>query len=561
MDLELVKLIKQNIPPMNLDLARGLARVHMRGSLKYVDSVFRAASGGFPAQVQYEGYRVCDPYEYYELMLRKKGRNTQTVKGPIKNKQIRYETSAYDYFMVEYCFSFNDEKIKAPILIPYVGQAGSINIKGTQWYISPVLADRVISVGDRNIFVRLQRDRITFNRTPYRYLSNTDPNSRSLLREDFSLVHALIYHADKKTKAQGSKMVPKGKTTMVHYLFCKQGVTKAFQLYAGVTPIIGDDLVNKLDLSQYRVFATTGIPPARTSIRVKTEQWAPTSVQIAVKHSEVNNTIKALVTGFYYVADIFPSHVTTQSCDNNETWVMLMGFLLFPETMNRGIMRDKVLNHCESLDGYADPIVIENMRNIGINISDIYQFFAIIATDFDERLLNGVTKVSSMYDKEMSVLYFVFFDLTAAIFNMLFALKAASKKQMQLKDVENVIRTNLKMNILHEIQNEHGEVQIFNYSGDNMAFKTTATLVAQSATNKKRGNKGSERGMAHDPTKQLHVSVAEIGGVSAMSKADPTGRTNMNHYTLLDPRDKSLVQRNPILQDTLDTVQEMIRRR
>ena len=554
MDIELAKIIKQNTPPINIDLARGLATIHMRWSNTYVDSVFRAAAGDFPEGVTYENYRVCDPFEYYELMLRKKGRHTQPVKSNVKNSQVRYETPAYDYYMVEFRFAFNGEIIKAPILMPYVGQAGSIKIKGTQWYISPVLADRVISIGERNIFVRLQRDRLTFNRDPYRYKEDDE-------RKDFSLVHSLIYHTDKKKGKQGTKMVAKGKTTMAHYLFCKQGLSKAFELYAGCTPIIGEDLANKLDTNEYCVFKTVGIAPNKSGVRARLELWRAPSIEVAIRRCELNNTVRALITGLYYIADLFPNHVTPSSCDNPETWIMLMGFLLFPETMNRGIMREKVINHCESLDGYADPMVVENMRNIGINITDIYQFFAIIASDFDDRLLNGASKVNSMYDKEMSVLYFVFFDLTYAIFNMLFGLKAAAKKAMQLRDVENVIKTNLKMTIMHDLQKIHGEVQNLNYSGDNMALKATASLIPQTSTNKMRGNKGSERGVAHDATKRLHVSVAEIGAVSAMSKTDPTGRSFTNHYTVLSEYDKSLVVRNPKLVDVLDLAQEMIRRR
>lgn len=554
MDIELSKLIKQHTPHINLDLARGLATIHMKHSLSYVDSVFRAAARDFPQSVNYEGYRVCNPFEYYELMLRKKGRHTQPIKSNVKNSQVRYETSAYDYYMVEFKFSYNGEEVKAPMLMPYVGQAGSIKIKGTQWYISPVLADRVISIGEKNIFVRLQRDRVTFNRDPYRYKEDG-------LRQDFSLIHSLIYHTDRKKGKLGPKMVPKGKTTMVHYLYCKRGLSMAFGLYAGCTPIIGEDLSQIVDTNEYTIFSTVGIPPNRTSARAKLEMWKPPTIQVAVKKSEVNNVVRALVTGLYYLADLFPKHVTPSSCDDPETWIMLMGFLLFPETMNRGIMREKVINHCESLDGYADPMVIESMRTIGINITDIYQFFAIIASDFDDRLLNGATKVNSMYDKEMSVLYFVFFDLTYAIFNMLFGLKAAAKKQMQLRDVENVIKTNLKMTVMHDLQKIHGEVQNLNYSGDNMALKATASLIPQTSTNKMRGNKGSERGVAQDATKRLHVSVAEIGAVSAMSKADPTGRNHMNHHTLLSPHDKSLVIRNSELEETLDIVQEMIRRR
>lgn len=555
MDESFISLVKSNTTPINLDLGNGLATIHMKAADEYIENVLRVAEKSFPPGVVYEGSRRCTPYQSYEYNLRKKGRYPQP-KSNQKNTQVRYETAPYDFYIVEHMFSFNGEKLKpVPIAMPVVGEAGSVRIKGTTWYISPVLADRVISVGEKNIFVRLMRDKLTFMRDPYYFKVNGE-------RQNFSLVHANIYHASKKKGLQGQKMVPRGKTTVVHYLFCKYGVEESFKKFAGCTPIIGEDLINTLDLKEYAVFHTVGIPPSFPGARFRIENYIAPKVQIAVKHSEVNDSVRALVTGLFYVADMFPQFIETEYVNRPMTWITPMGFLLFPETMPRGRMIDNVDNHCESLDHYADPMVIEQMRRIGINISDIYEFFAIIASQFDRYLLDGVSKINSMYDKEMSVLYFVFLDLTSAIFSMTFGLKAAAKKpEMTLRDVDNVIRLNMRMTIMHDLQKVHGEIQNINYSGDNKLLKPTATLVPQTSTNKLKGNKGSDRGVAHDATKRLHVSVAEVGAVSAMSKSDPTGRSHRNVHTLLSPEDKSLVLRNPKLTDILDTVQEMIRRR
>lgn len=551
MDADLIRLIKEKTPKINEDLACGLATIHLKYAEEYIDNVLRSASNSFPAGFVYEGYRRCTPYEDYEYNIRKKGRALNGNKTIQKSAQFRYDIASYDYYMVEYLFSFNGEKLKpVPISMPYVTEGGAINIKGTKWYISPVLADRVISVGDKNIFVRLQRDKLIFNREPYRYKCNGE-------RRDFSLVYSSIYHISKNNS--GPKMYPKGKTTMVHYLFCKHGVTKAFQLYGGCTPIIGDDLDTKLDTNEYAIFSTLGIPPSSRG-RSKAYSGEMPTIQIAVKHSEVNNYVNALVTGLFYIADLFPKLIVSEHVDNPTTWIAPMGFLLFPLKMNRGKMQESVLNHCESLDDYADIIVIEQMRKIGYNIEDIYRFFAIIAANFDDILLDGIPKINSMYDKEMSVLYFVFLDFIYSIFNMLFGLKAASKKGMTIKDIENVIKQTMKQTLMYNIQVNHGEIQNINYSGDNMALKPTSTLVPQTNTNKATSNKGSDRSISHDPTKQIHVSVAEIGSVSAITKADPTGRSIMNHYMRLSD-DKTLVLRNPEIEELLDTVQEMINRR
>ena len=192
------------------------------------------------------------------------------------------------------------------------------------------------------------------------------------------------------------------------------------------------------------------------------------------------------------------------------------------------------------------------MRGIGIEIENIYDFFAIIAKDFGSWISNNQDKVNSMYDKELSVLYFVLFDITKAIFNLFFALKANSKKVLTKNDVEKALMDCLKPGLIYALSKSHGEITSISYSGDNKAFKATATLTPQTSTTK-MGKKGSDRGAGNDPSRRLHPSVAEVGAVSAMTKADPTGRSRLNHYMLLNET-KDLIVRNPKFKDLLDKV-------
>lgn len=558
MDPELIRLVSSSVPDINLDLARGLATIHMKNVSWYVDKVIKSASTGFPADFVYEGYRVCTPNEEYEMSFRKKPKNSQQ-KSTQKNTGWRYETAQSDYFMVELYFRFKGERLpRKTIYLPFVGPGGSIVINDVQRYVTPVLADRVISVGDKNIFVRLLRDRLTFNREPYQYKADG-------VRENNSLVYSLIYHTSRKKASNGPKMIAKGKTSMVHYLYCKYGVTAAFQMFAGLTPIIAPKInPDEYPSSDWVIYSSAGIPPARGNNRKRREAYQPPQIEVAIARHMVTPMVKALITGLFYVADHFPHLISAHLVDLPLTWITPMGYLLFPEDMNRGTMQVNVMNHLESLDDYADPMVIENMRDIGIEITSIYSFFALICSDFDTRLLEGIDKVASMYDKEMSVLYFTLFDITAAIFNMLFGLKAAAKKELlnkelTIRDVDKVVSSCLRMTLIQELSKSHGEVIGISYSGDNMAFKATATLTPQTSTNKTRTNKGADRGMAKDPTRRLHVSVAEIGAISAMMKSDPTGRSHLNHFARLDPS-RTLIVREPKFVELLDKTQEMIRR-
>jgi hypothetical protein len=92
--------------------------------------------------------------------------------------------------------------------------------------------------------------------------------------------------------------------------------------------------------------------------------------------------------------------------------------------------------------------------------------------------------------------------------------------------------------------------------GDNKAFKLTAILIPQSSSHKGAG--GKDRGVINDPSKRLHVSVAEIGGYSNLPKSEPSGRARLNPCVWLT--DKYVVMRNEYLRPLLDKVQQMIKR-
>jgi hypothetical protein len=103
----------------------------------------------------------------------------------------------------------------------------------------------------------------------------------------------------------------------------------------------------------------------------------------------------------------------------------------------------------------------------------------------------------------------------------------------------------------------HGEVSTVSTPGDNKAFKATAILVPQSSSSRTSNKK--DRAVINDPSKRLHVSVAEVGGYANLPKAEPSGRSRINPHLQID--EKGVVLRNPEFVPKLDSIQEMLRRR
>jgi hypothetical protein len=236
--------------------------------------------------------------------------------------------------------------------------------------------------------------------------------------------------------------------------------------------------------------------------------------------------------------------------------MILLGHINFSGSINEGKLYDDINDHITSLDEYLDSLVILKLKDIGIQVDDIYQLFAIIIENFNDWLLAATDKVASMYDKELSILYYVLYEVSSAIFKLYFKLKAASKKELTVKEITTTMNMTLRTGLVFSMTRNHGEVSSISSSGDNKAFKITALLIPQSSSSRVSSRK--DRAVLNDPSKRLHASIAEVGMYSAMPKSSPDGRARLNGCVQIAPN--GVVMRNPKFETLLDGIQDIIRR-
>lgn len=547
MDIELERLIADVTPKLNPVLAEGLATHHMQFSEKFIDDVFRSAAKGFPDGLTYVGYSRCSVNEEFQQAIRR--RNSRRGRSNKQNKRT-FETAVSQVYLMKYHFKWQNIDLPvAYMYMPYVGRANSIILSGSRFHISPTMADRVLSIGKDNIFMRLLRDKLTFHRLPHAYLAD----ERTEVQQ---IVHGLIHHKGKSDR--GSKKTVNAVTCMVHYLMCKYGFTETFKRFGKCNPVVGTN-INPTDYppEDWVICRSTEKRPKGVSRAPSRHMYEPPKIRIAIRREEYTPMVKALLAGFFYVVDHFPQQMLVEYIDSTRQWMMLLAHILFSGGLNAGRLYDSVANHMESLDDYIDNVIKEHAKDIGIEINDIYEFFAIIVENFNEWLRDGADKINSMYDKELSVLYFVFSDVIKAIFKFYFAIKAASKKGLTPEEITKITKTHLRIGTIFSLNNGHKEVTTSSYSGDNMATKITCMLEQQSGSD--RRGKGNDRAAIGDPSKKLHISVAEIGAYSGMPKSDPSGRSRLNLHARISAR--GVVERNPELRPLLDPIQEKIKAR
>lgn len=534
MDPNLIPLLEHDTPTINPIIAQGLACEHFKHLEDYVNEVFKSAAIGFPEGLHYMGYQRCTPNEEYAVVTKKKGTRQS------------YDVARSDLYMVKYFFRYKGEPLEPRYLyLPYISDAGCITISGSRFNISPVLSDRVISVGISNIFVRLLRDKLTFERMGQHFMMNGK-------RETVQVTWATIYH--KNAKMKKLKPTVKANCTMMHYLLCKYGFTDTFMKFGHCKPIVGGAEINQNTYpeDEWVICTSTQVKPKGVGRLF----YEPTNIRVAVRNEDMTPMVRNMIGGFFYIADHFPARVLPEYVDSQRIWMILLGHIIFSGTISEGKLYDDIEDHIASLDEYLDGIVVQKLREIGVVVDDIYQLFAIMVEKFNDWLLVGTDKVSSIYDKELSILYFILYEISSSIFNLYFRLKAASKKELTAKEIVTTMNMTLKTGLIFSITKNHREVTTVSSPGDNKAFKITSLMIPQSNLSRKSNSKSNS--VLNNPSDRLHVSIAEVGSYSHLPKSNPVGKSRVNPCLQIDG--KGVILRNPARKEMLDKVQEMIKR-
>lgn len=538
MDIQLMELMAEETPQMNRDIVDGLATVHVPEMEKYIDNIFRSVAKDFPAGLEYLTYARCTPLEEFNEETRK------------QTKKATFNLAQSDFYMVKYFFRFEGEDLPPRYMyLPFVGAAGTMVISGSRYAITPVLSDKVISKGADYVFIRLNKAKLTINKVPHDIEIDG-------YRTTVQNTHSTFYNLNSNRKQE--KLV-KAECVLVHYLLCRHGFTEMFRLYTGTVPVVGNAEINtnaypESDWVICKSSMSTRVVPKGYGKHL----YNPSTLRLAIRRDVFNNNIKSYVAGFFYVVDHFPSRILKDYVDETGLWMRLLGYVLFDKSNGEGKLYDDVAEHFQSLSEYVDSIMVEQFKEIGYECRDLYQLLAIVIENFDQWLLGSSEKVSSMYNKEMSILYYLSEVIIININKLHYMLRTASKKKLDKDKIIKAMNKTIKPKMIYSIRSNNACTSTVAYSGDNKFFKITNMLSSQSTTG---AATASTKGQANvdDPSKRLHSSIAEVGGYSNLPGNEPTGRNRINPHLRLTMQ--QTVMRDPDKMELLNSIQDKIDRR
>ena len=563
-DRALIALIRDHTPKCNPAISNGLAVEHLRQAEQWVESSFLAVAHTFPPELKYIRSCRCNPYEEFnELIKRRKTRKFS-------------EIARSDIYMVKYIFEFEGKEIVRYMCLPFALDGGIMHLSGSRFTISPVLSDIIFSVTKTNIFVRLNKAKVTFNRL----VSFMNVNNSTTA---IQVLWSALYNRPKSQKKLMGQV--RAKTTLVHYLFCKYGFTETMRRFGKCQPVIGLSRIPPVITDPETGEITSGNPElvAVNSQNYPPDQWVicttaetpttsrrknrlhlPSTIAIAVKKEEFTPMVQSLLCGFFYITDYFPDIVKPEDVDSTRMWAVLLGHILWSGNIGWGTLADDVEEHMRSLDEYIDEIMKNRFKAINMQINDLYQLFAILIDNYNEWMIRDSDQITTMYNKRLEVLDYILRDITEAINRFYFGIqKICKNKKLTENDVINVMNSTLHSRIIFNLTrgsingSSHGEIAPLNSSGDNKVLKVTQMLIPQGSSDKIKAKKDNTP--PSDPSKWLHSSIAAIGGYLNLPKASPDGRSRINFYAVTD--ESGRVFSRPEFVKLLEEVQSKIDRK
>lgn len=542
MDAALAKIMEENTPSLNRDIADGLATKHMQHVESRIDSQIRSVARYFPEDLVYVGFRRCTPNEEYRELTRRRTVNNRS--------KCSFNLARTDTYMVAYHFQFKGEDIIRYMRLPFINNEGTMYIAGVRFTVSPVMCDKIISIGVKDVFVKLNLAKVTFQCEPQYYIADNN-------REMVQLIYSEIYNRTKKNKELPKNVL--AKTTITHYLLCRYGFTELFKTFGDCNPILGYEEINTENYpeSDWVICESVGLRPKSLKLS-RGGFYQRTNIRMAVRRDEYTAKAKNHIVTFFYLLDHWPERIRVQDVNEVRLWKQLLGELIWGSNTPLGRLEADTENHLEFLDNYIDEFMKFKFEQAGMPIENLYQLFGIIMANFNEWLLSGSQSISSTYNKELDVLYYVLTNISEGINNFYFGLKKLYKKKdgnVVIKEVINLFNRNFLVNAISKLSNtgKHIEVSTIDSSCDNKAFKTTALVVPQESTSSNRDNKTSD-----NPSQHLHVSIAEVNAYSAINKKDPSGHNRINPMVQIDANGN--IVRNEKFRVLLDDVQQYLNR-
>lgn len=540
MDSFLRSKMLERTEPFNKSVANGLALEHLMGVNEaglcnrraYIDKIWALNAQMFPAGFKYEGSVLCRPEQMAAELTREYGSKRTANIAKTNHRMIALKTS----FKGEPCFD-------RYILIPFINQDGTCPLNGAVYMPSPVMTDVGYSVLANTIFIPFRRAKLTFKQVDNHYVCN---GKREIKYVIWSQIHNEMSKRTKKDLDNRHRI----ESCLAHYFFCEFGVKETFKRWANTDIRIGkfaDFDERKYPRDQWNVYQSANLVGKH-----------PTGdMAVAIPAADDSDFVQRLMAGLWYVVDAFPNRFVEPSyLDSSALWRIILGLMIFGDFEHQGKLAENIDAHLTSFNSSLDVDTIKELASVGIKVNTIWELLYEIMTSMAHHFYDTDMDETSLWNKSLSVLRYVFDDLNSAVTMFGYGFQSRLDKDWTINEINDALKRAFKPNTaVRRLSVDHGEFDTVSYPGDNKAIKLTSIVVPQD----KAKTKGSHnKSLIGDSSRLIHVSLADVGQYKNQPKNNPDGRGRLNLYVNIGP--DGTIQRGEDDREFLDSVQSRFNR-
>jgi len=443
--------------------------------------------------------------------------------------------------LVEFMFKYgNEENIrKHQFYIPYMNKGNIIHLSGNNFLVMPILSDKVISIGDKIIFINILTAKYSFTRTYFSVIVNDRFNR-------VSIVNTELY----KNQVKKLEDTTKANTTVMHYLLANFGYTKTMQMLLGFVP----KPVYDYSKNDKTIIKSSGNPP-HGYIRNKT-LYTHTNIKFVVDNDKYNEDVLYCIGNIFYVIDNFPECISIDELDNTTVWKRLFGEIIHSGNHGLSYLSEKINAHFNDLNSSFDTITINKLKDIGVSANSLIELLGIIFKNFNKWIMNA--EVRSLYhNKTYEVESFVLSHLTSRITRIVLDINKEELRVnsdiLESKIVDKIFKKYFVTRAIFSIKKEKQYVTSIEYSGDHLYPKNTAMVIQQESDfvniNDTNVNT-SER-------KKIVASMSTIGSILGLSKKNPTPIVRLNPYVNIDFKSGTILP-HPVYNGIIESTDRLL---
>lgn len=498
--------IKNITPKFNKAMVEGICYHKLNDAISYIDNFIKySCESKTNTNLRYLGYAEATPKEEIKFLFNKASR-------------VTHDIAENDMYLTRFIFQYGNEPEPREyyFYIPFMSKGNLIRLSGNRFLIMPTLADKVVSIGDKVIFINILTAKYNFNRLYHTVVVNGTYSPVPVINSE-------LY----KNQSKKLEDTTKANSTIMHYLLANHGYSETMRLLLGFVP----KPVYDHDPEGFVTISSCNNPP-RGYLGNK-EIYEPTKIKFIVPEDQYNSNVSYCLGNLFYILDNFPDRHTVDTLDDTVVWRRLMGEIIHSGNHGMSYLHEKMYAHFNDLNSQFDTITINKLKDVSIQANSLMELLVVIFQNFNNWVMSEETR-SLYHNKSYEVESFILSNLTSRITRIVLDI---NKEELRVKGeplekivVDKIFKKYFATRAIFAIKKEKTYVTSIEYSGDHLYFKNTSMVSRQESDSinvKKSDSNTSERN-------KIVASVATIGSILCLSKKNPTPLIRVNPYVVTD---------------------------